>query len=54
MIVLLSLLIDICNHILADLNDLKIAIYKFKATHKLIISDAPVIITNPFSISDAG
>ncbi len=49
-----SMLIDICNHILADLNDLKIAIYKFKTTHKLITSDAPVIITNPFSISSAG
>lgn len=49
-----SMLIDICNHILDDLNDLKISIYKFKTTHKLITSDAPVIITNPFSISSAG
>ena len=49
-----SMLIDICNHILDDLNDLKITIYKFKTTHKLITSDAPVIITNPFSISSAG
>lgn len=49
-----SMLIDICNHILDDLNDLKISIHKFKTTHKLITSDAPVIITNPFSISSAG
>ena len=49
-----SMLINICNHILDDLDDLKISIYKFKTTHKLITSDAPVIITNPFSISSAG
>lgn len=49
-----SMLISICNHILDDLDDLKISIHKFKTTHKLITSDAPVIITNPFSISSAG
>lgn len=47
-------LIQSCDESVMILNDLKISIIKFITTQKLITSDMPVIITNPFCPDKAG
>lgn len=47
-------IVKICNEEVNSIDDLKISIIKYKTTEKLITSDMPIIITNPFSIDRAG
>ncbi len=49
-----SMMVEMCDDLVKELNDLAVGIVKFTTLHKLITSDMPVIITNPFSIGKAG
>lgn len=49
-----SIMIEMCDDLVKESYDLKVGIVKFTTTQKLITSDMPVIITNPFSVTKAG
>lgn len=49
-----SLIVNLCEQLVKELDDLEISIIKFSTSNRLITSDMPVIETNPFSIDKAG
>lgn len=46
--------IEMCEEFVEEINDLSISIIKFDTTEKLITSDMPVIMINPFDSSKVG
>lgn len=46
--------VNCCENLLRIIDDLKISIIRYKTINKLITSDMPVIITNPFCTGKAG
>lgn len=49
-----SQIVELSNEVVNELNDLGVTVIEFETQGKLITSDMPVIMTNPFSIDNAG
>lgn len=49
-----SQIVEISNELVEELDDLEVMVVEFDTQGKLITSDMPVIMTNPFSIDKAG
>lgn len=47
-------IVELSDELVKELDDLKVAVIEFDTQGKLITSDMPVIMTNPFSINNAG
>jgi len=49
-----SQIVELSNEVVNELNDLGVTVIEFETQGKLITSDMPVVMTNPFSIDNAG
>lgn len=49
-----DLLVENCDQMVSELDSLDICVVKFETLHKLIVSDMPVIMTNPYQTIQSG